>query len=793
MARDVRYVLRQLRRTPAFTVAALVTLALAIGANTAVFTVVDELLLRPLAYHDADRLTVIDATRQYEGAARPAHVSWPLDAASRWQGSLHAFADVTFYASTVFELAGPNGVELVQGASVAPSFFSTLDGPFVAGRPIDAANASTPSIVVSDRLARRVFGDPASAIGKPLRLNSTEFVVVGVADPRWDVPSATSDIWEPLPFARLRNPRCCAVRLLGRLRHGVTMEQAAVDVTDTSRVLAAADAAGFRGVRTSVTTLRNAQLGDARTAVQLLWAAVAVLLIVASANVVNLLVGRNIARAREMSIRQALGASRARLVAQGLTESALLAGGGVAGGVLIAELGTAAVSRLDPATLPRLHGLHIDVRICLLAAGLGLVTAVATGLVPALQAARGAPPRALMNAATVRRRRLLQALCVTQICAAVVLVTAAILFGRSLAALLGTDLGVSADHVVTASIDTAFERPHTADEVAATMLRIVEQVRRIPGVQSAGAGTSLPPDTSRLAMSLKRKADEVDYMASAVSCTPGYFEALGIRLQKGRFFTDADDARHPPVVILSATTARHLFGTDDPIGRTLGIPKFRFQRVVGTDATVIGIVADVKYSGVDAAAGDQVYWSMPQAPWLSTFLAVRTAGDIDIASQLRLAVSSIDPTVAVSSIAPLDDILAVATAPAWFRTAGVVTFALIGLGIAAVGLYGLVAYSVSQRTTELGVRAALGADGRDIVLLVLREGAWIAALGLATGVPAAYIGSRMFSSLLFGVKPGDAFTYAASTAALAVVALLATYPAARRAARVDPLIALRSE
>jgi putative ABC transport system permease protein len=384
-------------------------------------------------------------------------------------------------------------------------------------------------------------------------------------------------------------------------------------------------------------------------------------------------------------------------------------------------------------------------------------------------------------------------LCAAQLGAAVVLLVAATLLGRSLAGLLDTDLGVIPEHVLTASVNSAFGRPHTAEEIAATMLTVVDRVQQIPGVRAAGAGTSLPPATSRIMMSLRRKGDEVDYVATAVSCSPGYFQALGIRLLKGRFFTAADDARHAPAIIVSATTARHLFGSADPIGETFSVPKFQYRLFTGTEATVVGIVSDVKYSGIDATAGDQVYWSMAQAPWLSTFLTIRTAGDIDIASELRHVVASVDPTVAVSSIRSLDGIVATATAPARFRTILIWAFALVALAIASIGLYGIVAYSVSQRTAEIGVRVALGAKRRDVMALVIREGLAIATAGVAAGLPAAYAASRTFAALLFGVTATDVFTYVASAATLIVVAIAASYAPARRAARVDPIVALRAE
>jgi putative ABC transport system permease protein len=790
---DLRYALRGLRRTPAFTTAAMATLALAIGANTAVFSVVNHLLIRPLAYRDAGRLVAIDATKIYEGTPRPGRVSWQLDAAARWQESLRAFSDVTFYAEQAFQLSGRDGAELLEGATVSPSFFSVVDGAIVAGRPFGPADPPAPSIVISDRLARRLFGGSSSALGAHLVLNSTDYFVIGVAGPEWDLPSRTADFWESSAFARVRSPRCCAVQLLGRLKQDVTIAQARADVADTARALAASDAKAFGRVHTSVTTLRDKQLGDGRPVLLLLWAAVGIVLLVACANIVNLLVARNVARTREISIRQALGASRGRLVVQGLIESALLAAGGSVGGLVIARLAAAVLVRVDAGTFPRLHDVRLDPVVFAFAAGLGVIATAATGIVPSIQAANVAPPRTVTNAPTRHHRRLQQLLCVAQIAGALVLLVAATLLGRSLAGLLDTDLGVTPDHVVTASISTAFGRPHSADEIAGTMLQVLDRLRRIPGVRAAGAGTSLPPDASRITMSLRRKSDAVDYAASAVLCTPGYFQALGIRLLKGRFFTDADDPQHPPVMIVSARTAQRLFGTDDPIGQTFNVPSFSYRRSSGKTATVVGVVSDVKYSGIDQTAGDQVYWSVAQGPWLSAYLTIRTEGEASITSELRQAVAAVDPTVSVSSIVSLDDIIASRTAPARFRTTLMTAFALIGIAVASIGLYGIVAYAVSQRTAEIGTRVALGAGTRDVMALVLGEGVAIAAAGVAIGLPAAYATSRTFATLLFGVKPTDPSTYVGAAAGLIAVALAASYAPARRAARIDPVVALRAE
>jgi len=793
VGRDVRYAMRGLRRTPSFTAVALATLALAIGANTAIFSVVEALLVRPLPYRDADRIVTIDATRDYEGTPRPVEAAFPIDAAEQWQHALHVFDDIGLYADAAFQLTTREGSEMIDGARVSPSFFSTLGGPLVAGRPLAPADAVAPSVVISHRLSQRLFNGPQTALGAHLILNAHDYVVVGVVGPAWNAPSWKTDVWQPVGFEHLMTAQCCYVQLLGRLKPDVPLALAVTDVRDTARALERIDPRSFGRLHPSATRLRDRQLGGGRPALLLLWAAVAVVLVVACANLLNLLIARNVARAREISIRQALGASRGRLVLQGLAESAVLAAGGVAGGLFIARAAAALLVGVDPETFPQLHDVRINPVVLAFAIVLGIVTALATGMLPAIQTASAPALRTTATAPTRRHRRLQQVLCIAQLGAAVVLLVAATLLGRSFADLLSTDLGVTPEHVTTAAINAGIGRPHSGEEIAAVMHRVVEQLEQEPGVRAVGVGTSLPPDVSRLTMTLKRQGNEVDYAATAVSCTPGYLQALGIRLVNGRLFTTADDAQHPPVMIVGATTARHLFGDSDPIGQTMTIPKFRYKLASGADATIVGVVADVKYAGIDAAAGDQVYMPLAQMPWLSTFLAVRMDADVNLAPALRRIVASVDPTVAVTAVKPLDGILATATAPAKFRTTLIVVFALLGLTIAATGLYGIVAYSVSQRTAEIGIRVALGAGTGDVIMLVLREGVAIAVVGVAIGLPAAYAASRTFATLLFGVKPTDLLTYAASAIGLIVVALAASYAPARRAARVDPMVALRAE
>lgn len=791
--RDIRYALRGLRRSPGFTAVAIATLALAIGANTAIFSVVNALLVRPLPYHDADRLAVIGATRDFKDVARPLHQSFPISAAGEWEAAFHTFDRLAFYAGQSLELSTHTGAEIINAVAVSPTFFSTLDGSIVAGRPITPDNALSPAIVVSSRLADRLFGDARAAIGKQLTLNSLAYTIAGVAGPDWSVPSTKIDIWYPIPFERTIDPHCCNVDLFGRLKPGATIAEANADARESVQRLAQSDPRSFERIHATVTTLRDQELGDSRQALLLLWAAVGVVLVIACANVLNLLVARNVSRHREVAIRQALGASRGQLLRQGLTESALLTMGGIACGLVIARAAAGMLTRVDPDMFPQFHNVRIDSSVLGFAIGLGILTMIAIGIMPSIQAARAAAPRTHGATPSSRHRRMQQVLCAGQLGAALVLLVSAALLGRSFVDLLGTDLGVSPDHVVTASLVTAVERPHTARELASTLQGVVEHLQQLPGVEAAGASTSRPPDSSDLLLTLKPVGRQAGYAATAVSCTPGYFHALGMRLVKGRLFTADDDARHRLVMIVGATTARHLFGEKDPIGQTFMIPVFPYLLTASREATVVGVVSDVKYSGIDTVADDQLYWSLAQAPWPGGYLTVRTVNDENLAPAIRRAVASVDPTIAVGSVRSLDSILASATAPARFRTILIVAFAVLALSIAAIGLYGIVAHSVSRRTAEIGVRVALGAAGRDVMTIVFREALVIAAGGLAVGLPVAYVMARIFAALLFGVAPTDALTYLGAGVALLAVALIASYAPARRAARVDPIVALRAD
>jgi predicted permease len=429
--------------------------------------------------------------------------------------------------------------------------------------------------------------------------------------------------------------------------------------------------------------------------------------------------------------------------------------------------------------------------------GLSAIAAFAAGLLPAWQSSNTAEALKL-GAATVGSapagRRIRRVLSAAQLSISLVLLVGATLLGRSLVRLMQTDLGVTTDHVVTASMNLAFGGRPTDAQTLVRVERVIERLQALPGVRAVGAGTALPPNRSRLMLTLRRAGEAIDYQAAGVAATPDYCRALGMRLVSGRFFTDADDASHPDVMIMSVDTARRFFGNGDPIGRTLSLPLNRNGVNSRVDMTLVGIIANVKYSGLDAAADDAVYRPFKQQTWVAPYLVVRTAGDPQLlVPTVRREIGNIDRGIVVSDVRALEGIVSDAAAQPRFRTMLLASMAALALLMAVIGLYGVVAYSVAQRTREIGIRMALGARRHDVLAMVLREGLMLAAAGIATGLLLAVLAVRALTGLLYGVASTDAMSFAASAVSLLIVAFFASYIPARRATKVDPLIALRSE
>jgi putative ABC transport system permease protein len=442
----------------------------------------------------------------------------------------------------------------------------------------------------------------------------------------------------------------------------------------------------------------------------------------------------------------------------------------------------------------------MDGTVLAFACAVAAVSTVAIGLLPALHSAEPARSLKVSGRGQVGSRvarRALRAITVSQLAISVVLLVGALLLGRSLAALVHTDLGITRGHVATASLNLALDRTLTDDQQITLVRRVVDRIASLPDVTAAGVGAARPPDASRMRLTLNRTGDpsaRASYQATAVPATPGYFEALGIRLERGRVFAAGDDALAPPVVMMSSETARQLLGDEYPIGRTIGMPTLKDGKQGREDMTVVGITANVKYSGIDRVADAVVYRPFAQQPWPAVFLVARTTGEpAALVSQLQREIGAVDPAITVSDIATLDTVLSEATAQPRFRTLLLAAFAGIAMTIAAVGLYGVIAYSVSQRRGEIGVRMALGAGGPRIRLMVLREGLVLALLGGALGLTIAYGLTRLLASLLYGIAPTDAASFALAAAGIVAAGIAASYMPAARAARADPLLVLRAE
>ena len=803
---DVRYAVRTLIRRPGFALAIILTLALGIGANTGMFSIVYGILLRPLPYQQADRLVLVEAERDVSGVRDPVRAYFPLTDLEVFR-RMPSFESVAFYATDQGVLSMEGRIEPIEFATISDSFFATMRGELKLGRGLDRSDDQAPSLVISERLWRRAFGASPDVIGRAVVLNSSRgdgtqraawrrlpFTIIGVAEQGFQFPAPKTDVWTTAGFVRSVNPRCCSFSPIARLTNGITADRARADGVSLAGELSAANQ-GDKGLRTRVVGLRDALVRSVRSSILLLFAAVALVLSVTCANAMNLLIARNSGRAREMAVRLALGASRKQLVVQSVVETGLLATIGGTLGILIAIGMVETLRRLKPIEIPRLDAVHIDLSVLAFTCALVALTTVLTAVVPALQSSRAEALRVGGAGASqsVSGTRIRRALTIAQLAVSVVLLVGALLLGRSLIRLLNSDLGVDVDHVVTASMSLSLNRDLTSAQQIDVVNRVISDVTTLPGVSTAGIGTVLPPTESRIVLTL-RGDQGLSYQAAAIPATPGYFSGLGIRLLKGRLFTDADDENHPPVMIMSADAARHFFGEGDPLGRTLALPVFKDGKTSNATMTLVGVIADVKYSGLEHPADNAIFRPYAQQPWPNVFLIARTRSDPGtLTSVLQRRIAQVDPAVVVSKVSTLDDVVLDAAAQPRLRTLLTAGLAGLTLALAAVGLYGVISRSVTQRTNEIGIRMALGATSNNIVGLVLREGMTLAATGVALGVAVSYAAARLLTALLFGITPTDVVSFALASTCLLLFAFVASYLPARRATRIDPAVSLRSE
>ncbi len=804
---DLRYALRTLRGSPGFSLAIILTLALGIGANTGMFSFVRGILLRPLPYQQPNQLVLIEAERDISGVREPVRSYFGLADLDIFR-RVSSFESVAFYAVDQGVMATNTGTESLEFATVSDAFFPTLRGDVKLGRTFDRPDDQAPSLVISERLWRHAFAASPDVIGRTVILNSTRgdgtqrarwrrlpFTIVGVVDRSFQFPSPETDAWTTAGFVRTLSPRCCSFSPIARLKKDISAGQMGTEDANLARELSASNQQAFYGVRTRVVGLHDALVRSVRSSLLVLFAAVALVLCVTCANAMNLLIARNTGRSREMAVRLALGASRHQLVRQLIIEYAVLTSIGGALGVGLATGMVATLSRLKPVDVPRLEDVHVDTSVLAFAFVIVALTTVLTALYPALQSTRSDALRASGVAAShnVGGRRVRRALTIGQLAVSLVLLVGSLLLGRSLIRLLHTDLGVQVDHVVTASMALSANRDLTSTQQAEAVARVLDDVRTLPGVSSAGIGTVLPPTETRIVLTL-RGDNAVSYQAAAIPATPGYFQALGIRLLKGRFFTDLDDEDHPPVMIMSADTARHFFGEGDPLGRTLSLPVFKDGKTGNRTMTLVGVIAEVKYSGLARPADNSIFRPFAQQQWPNVFLIARTQSDPrTLTSTLQRRIAQVDSGIVVTKVSPLDAVVLDAAAQPRLRTIVIGGLAGLALALAAVGLYGVISRSVTQRTNEIGLRMALGATWTDIIGMVVREGMVLAVAGVVLGMAISYASTRVLATFLYGITPTDTISFAIASGSLLVFALIASYLPARKASRIDPAVALRAE
>jgi putative ABC transport system permease protein len=797
---DIRVAARGLLRSKGFAIASVVTLALGIGATTTIFSVVYGVLLRPLPYRDAGRLVAIQGEKDFSTGTRL--MNYSSAELEDFAGAVRALSSIAIADARGFTLRGSDGPEPVAGSTVSGTFFDTLGTPPLLGRLL--GDEAKPNVVISERLWRRRFGGSADVLGQTLVLtdaanNPRTYTIVGVMPRPFQYPSARADIWRPLKYARAindgstNNRNAGGFNFIARMRDGVTIADVQRDAAQANEVLKPQFNPGRADMRAKVVPLAELVTGTIGPALWILMGAVALVMLVACANVANLILARQASRQREMSMRLALGAPRGRLIAYLLTESAMIAAAGGITGIGIAAGGIRLLQWLQPSILPRIDAIEVDLPVLLFAVAGAIVASLAAGLGPAIMATRGdllLAMRAASRSVIGASGRLRAALVVIEIAVSIVLLVGAALLARSLAALVDTDLGVNTGNVMTAQLDLGLGRTLPPERQFETARTLRERIAQLPAVRQVGYGSGLPPNSEyfRISFELDNRANpgSQTHIITTVPASPEYFSVLEIPLVRGRFFTDADAAEAPAVGIINRVAARQFFGDDEPIGQIIPFNK--------SSITIVGVVENVKYTGIANAGEGVLYRPFAQQPMRVLVVVAKTVGDPAlIAADLRSIIRSHDPNIGFGAVQPLTTWISDAVAQPRFRTVTLSSIAVITLVLAMVGLYGVIAYSTSQRTPEIGVRVAIGAQRSDVIRLVLTEGTRLALAGIALGLVGSYWATRLLSSFLYSVTSTDLTAFAAAAVALFIVAIAATYIPARRAAQIDPMTALRTE
>jgi putative ABC transport system permease protein len=806
---DVRFALRQLRKNPGFTAIAVSTLALGIGANSAMFSVVDAVLLRPLPYRNASR-----AVELFESRPRENELKVPVAPGDfyEWRDKAKSFEQLAAVDENISNLTGAGEPQRVSGADVSPGFFEVFGTQAMLGRTLlidDEKKGSNRVAVVSNGFWQRQLGGDASAIGRTLSLDGDSYSIVGVLPPDFKFPfAAQSDIYLPLslPEKDHDNHGAHYLAVVGLLRPGVTQKQAQAEMDLLARRMEKEypDVNTGHGVRTIA--LRSALAGDVQPALLVLLGAVGLVLLIACANVANLLLARGKTRERELAVRAALGSGRARLVRQLLTESMLLglAGGALAAGVAfwtVSGLRAIFFTHLNAFVLTGLNRAVVDGRVFAFTLSISLVTACLFGLAPALAASRvdltGALKEGSRGSSAGDRRGFRSALIVAEVALSVVLLAGAGLLLRSFVNLMRVDPGFRPDHLVSMSIDLPEKHYSTQRRTNTFSDQLLARARSLPGVSSAGLVDILPfsGDESRGGMHVEGRVTKPGEHARlhAREVTPDYLRTMGIQLIRGRDITNADVPGGKEVGVISAAAAHAYWPDQDPIGH-----RFTFSDEDKDWIEVVGVAANVKHNDLTADATPDVYLAFVQKgekePADSFNIVVRTTQAPDeVESALRSQVRAIDAELPVGKMQTLENLISDSIAPQRFNVTLLTIFAALALALAAAGLYGVISFSVGQRTHEIGIRMALGAQPGDVLRMVIGQGLWLVLAGAAIGVAATLALTHVLARLLFGVGASDPLTVLTVVTILACISLAACYIPARRATRIDPIEALRYE
>jgi putative ABC transport system permease protein len=795
LIQDIRYGLRVLSKSPGFTLVAVLTLALGIGANTAIFSVVNAVLLRPLPYRDAGRLTALYLTNSR------AEFEWPLPPAGylSLKRQNHVFEGFAALSNKGWpaNLTGAGEPERLQGFQVSADLFRVLGVEAAQGRTFldeEDRPGNNRVVVISNELWRRRFGGAPDLVGRNVTLNGEPHTVVGVMPPDFRFLTKT-DVWTTLAFtpAEEQDGQSNYLIGVGRRGAGVSIEQARAEVENLTRARVGDPAADLRA---TLKPLQSLITQDVRTMLLTLFAAVGFVLLIACANVANLLLARAGARRRELAVRAALGAGRLRLARQLLVESAMLALAGGACGLLLASWCTHLLLAGLPESLAAANahvaGLRLDSTALAFTLGLSLLTTVVFGLAPAWQASRVNLNESLKEggrggAQGARRARLRSWLVVAETALAMVLLAGAGLMVKSFWRLNQTDPGFDPAGVLTAQVDPSGDRYKEFPQVVGFYGQLLERVAAVPGVRHVGIINSLD---ATMPVSVDEHAPvppERRPQASTNQVSGDYFRAMGIPLRRGRFFDDRDVKQAPAVVIIDETLARKQFAGEDPVGKHL--------KVGDTSREIVGVVGATRRYNLGEEPFPRAYLPYRQENWGSMTLVVRAqSGDpTALAPAVRRELAAVDKDQPIHSFKPLEESVAGWVTPQRFTTTLLAGFAALAAALAAVGIYGVMSYTVTQRTHEIGVRVALGARGRDVLRLVVGRGMLLTLAGVGIGLAASLALTRLLKSLLFGVSETDPLTFALVALLMTAVALLACLVPARRATKVDPMVALRYE